>query len=124
MSSSKIEFIDYLNLFVRWRKYIIINFLIICVLAAGISLILPKIYRASSTIYPSAQSEGGLGISSLLTNLPISDLSLGGGMSEDANMLLAILDSRSMMESRGPSIQLAGALWHGKYGRNRANPAR
>ncbi|MBN1348200.1 hypothetical protein JXJ21_02205 [candidate division KSB1 bacterium] len=98
MPSPKVAFIDYLHTFISWRKQIIISFIIVCIIAAGISLLLPKAYKASATVYPASQEEAGLGLSSLLNNLPFAGLSLGN-MSEEANMFLAIVYSRTIMES-------------------------
>lgn len=90
--------INYLYIIVKWRKLIIINFLLISVLAAGFSLIMPKTYRANTIIMPPSDDASGIGLSSLLSGTPFSGMGLGG-MSEGVFQFLAILNSRTIMES-------------------------
>jgi len=100
MTTKKSDTLDYLSLLLSWRRKIIINCLIICVLAAGISLMLPKMYKSSTTMLPPTSDGGDLGLSSLLGNLPLGGLGLGMGMmSEETNTFIAILSSRTIAEN-------------------------
>jgi len=81
----------------RAKKFIIINFIVVSILAVGFSLLLPKWYRSSFTILPSSAggSElmvGGTGVVSTLSALGF------GGASEEINSYLTILKSRSLRE--------------------------
>ncbi|OQX85733.1 hypothetical protein B6D60_07390 [candidate division KSB1 bacterium 4484_87] len=98
MTGEKIRVVDYFTILVKWRKQIIINGFIICLITAIFSLIMPRSYKASTTILPPAE-EGGLGLSSLLNNLPIGGLGLGGMVSDETNVYLAILNSRTVAEN-------------------------
>ncbi len=99
MEKNEIGFVDYLSFLVKWRKVIIITFITVCVLAAGLSLILPKWYKANTTILPPVEEGSDLGISSLLSSIPFSGAGLGLGiMSEQTSLFLAIVNSRSVME--------------------------
>jgi len=94
----KITFLDYASVFMKWRKFIIINSFLLCLITAIISLIIPKTFKSNTVILPPISEEGGFGISQLLSNLPIPDIGMGS-MSEETNTFLAILDSRTVMES-------------------------
>lgn len=79
------------------RKFIIIFCLIVAVFSAGISLILPKWYRAKASILPPSSSSGMLGaLSSSLSSFGFGGLM--GGASDGSNRLLAIAKSRRMRE--------------------------
>jgi tyrosine-protein kinase Etk/Wzc len=41
-----------LGLIWQWRRFLIVNMLIVAVLAAGVSLLMPNVYRAGATILP------------------------------------------------------------------------
>lgn len=88
-----------LSLLFRWKKLIIINFLIITGTVVIISLFLPKWYKATASVLPSQDDDmlSNLGGGSLLMKslgaLPFSKL--GGKKSFD---YMAILNSRSAME--------------------------
>lgn len=100
MDKKEVSIIHYLSVFVEWRKFLIINFLIVCFIAAGISLSLPKWYTSMTTILPPTGESGDMGLSSLIGNLPLSGFGLGiGAISEQTNTFLAILNSRTVMEA-------------------------
>jgi len=92
------RFVDQLFVAFKWRKLIIINFLIISFLAAGYSLIMPKTYQAKTVILPPLENYSGFGISNIMEGTLFSGIGLGG-MSEGIAQFLAILHSRSIMES-------------------------
>ncbi|HPR88755.1 MAG TPA: Wzz/FepE/Etk N-terminal domain-containing protein [bacterium] len=94
----KKEWLDYLAVLIKWRRVIIINFIIVAVLAAVLSLIVPMTFRSSTTLMPPTEDNTDIGLSSLLSNLPLGGLALGG-MSDEANIFMAILKSRTVMES-------------------------
>jgi len=98
MEKKQVNIIDYLYVLVKWRKLIIINFLVVCIIAAGISLILPKWYRAETTILPPLEEGAQMGMSSIMRNLSVGGLGLGA-VSEETNLFLAILNSRTVMEA-------------------------
>jgi uncharacterized protein involved in exopolysaccharide biosynthesis len=98
MEKKEFNFIDYLFILVKRRKLIIVNFFIVTILTAAYSLIMPKTFTASTVVLPPA---GGSSLfSSLTANLPIGGL-LGGlaGASDETNILIAILKSRSIAEN-------------------------
>src|SRR5260221_3349788 len=95
------NFLDYLAILLRWRRFIIINFLIVSVLAVGISFLLPKWYKATASILP-PKDQGLLNL--LGTSNPVlkglSSLSKLGvaGQNSGADNYFSILQNPSMME--------------------------
>ncbi len=98
MEGNKSNFIDYFSVIVKWRKLIFINFIIVCIITAVISLILPKTFSANSTILPPTDEPDAFGLSSLIGNLPLGPLGFGG-VSEETYTFIAILHSRTVMET-------------------------
>ena len=72
--------LDHLGTIVRWRRMIIWSFLVVTIGTAAVSLILPKAYRATATVFPPQDSGDMLGgLSSLLADHPVNLLGLSGG---------------------------------------------
>ncbi|KPL16655.1 MAG: hypothetical protein AMJ92_12615 [candidate division Zixibacteria bacterium SM23_81] len=97
MSSREFKFWDYLAVLVKWRKLIVFNFVAVCLIAVGLSLVLPKWYKAKATILPPEESSSSSAIASLLTDLPLGGLTIPGAMTS-TNLFVAILGSRTVAE--------------------------
>lgn len=70
---------DHISVLARWRRMIFVCCFAVTLVTAGISLILPKSYRAYATVYPPQETAGGIGgLSALLQELPINLMGLGG----------------------------------------------
>jgi uncharacterized protein involved in exopolysaccharide biosynthesis len=94
----KINLYSYLSIIVGYRRFILLNFLGVCVAVAILSLFLPSWYSANTTILPPQREKLGLGVAS----------SLAGGISEfgtsmslplmvsPSDVLAAILKSRAV----------------------------
>lgn len=104
MQNSKL--IDYLWILVNSRKFIVKNFFIIVILAVVISLIIPKTFTANTTILPPSDEGSALGLSSFLANLPLDKFGLGGGVSDETFTFIAILNSRTVMETIAEKFHL------------------
>ncbi|MFQ6673573.1 MAG: GumC family protein [Fidelibacterota bacterium] len=80
----------------RW-KLILGNLVWVTLVAAGISLVMPKAFRSTALIMPpSTQPE--LGVLGAISELPLGGLNLGVGDNESLTFL-AILNSRTVMEN-------------------------
>ncbi len=99
MENREKKSINYLYILLGHWKTIIITFIVVSVITAGISLTLPRWYRAQTTILPPTSEEGKLGLSSLVGNLPFATALGLGEAQKDTDLLLAILKSRTVMES-------------------------
>ena len=61
MENKEINLVDYWNIIWKKRKFIIISLIIVSIITAGISFLLPKWYRATSVIMPPTTEEGQFG---------------------------------------------------------------
>jgi tyrosine-protein kinase Etk/Wzc len=94
----KISLYSYLSIIVGYRRFVLLNFLGVCVAVAILSLFLPSWYSANTTILPPQREKLGLGLAS----------SLAGGISEfgtsmslplmvsPSDVIAAILKSRAV----------------------------
>jgi len=88
--------LDAVSVLFQWRNFIVVNVLVVAVIAAVISLILPKWYKAEASILPPKERDlfSGIGsASSLLRGLT------GRGQSQNSYNYFAILKSRTAKES-------------------------
>ena len=100
MSQKLHQWIDFFDVIMKRRKLVTINFLAVSILAAAYSLILPKVYRAQTTILPPASEGGPFDLSSLISKVPLGSFGIDlGGVSEETYSILAVLKSRTIMES-------------------------
>lgn len=90
--------LDHLSVLVRWRRLILAAFFTVTLVTAGISLILPKAYRARAVVYPPRERQESFGLSALLGNLPMGLL----GVAESAvtaTEFVPILQSQRVAEA-------------------------
>jgi uncharacterized protein involved in exopolysaccharide biosynthesis len=98
---SEHKFSDYLYILYKWKKFLIINLLVIGIIVIIIAFLLPKQYKATATIMIPPQEQFGLGGLSSLLGDKSSLASLGmkafgvSNTSEDA--LLGIINSRTAL---------------------------
>ncbi|HHS13942.1 MAG TPA: hypothetical protein ENN03_09280 [bacterium] len=91
--------LDLLVLAAEHRKGLVIHFLIICGLTAGFSFIVPKTFRAETVLLPPVEDES-MGMGSLLSQIPLSGFGFSlSPVSEETNIYIAILNSRTVMET-------------------------
>ncbi len=90
----------FIEIIIRWRRLLIINFILAAVLTLSVLLLFPNRYRASASIMPPESDAGGLGLAGMLPS-GISSL-LGGsglslpGMATPSDLYAAILRSRAV----------------------------
>lgn len=96
-----VNLLDYVGVIVKWRKFIIINLLVVTILAAVVSLLLPRWYKATVSILPPKEqgtiSQYGA-VGTLLKGLSPAQRISGFGQDLGVYNYLAILKSRSAME--------------------------
>jgi len=94
--------VDFLEVLLRWRKFIVVNFLVVTLSALIISFILPQWYKSTASILP-PKDQGIMNIfgisASALKSLPLGQKLTGLGQKPGVYNYLAILNSRSAMES-------------------------
>jgi tyrosine-protein kinase Etk/Wzc len=92
--------VDILLVLGRWKRFILLNVIIVTGLAAAASFMLPRVYKSTATVMPpkntSPLSLFGLSSSSLARQFnPLSALS--GGLSPNLYTFVAVLKSQSML---------------------------
>ena len=96
----KPTFTDYLSILYKWKKFLIINLLIVTIIATTVSFLIPETFKSTAKIILAPQnSMNGLG--SLLGNN--SALSFGAelfgiGGSTNEDLILGLLNSRVIIE--------------------------
>ncbi len=97
METRKVSPVDFIYVLFKWRRLIIINFLVVSLLAIIVSLLLPKWYRSTAVVMPPKSDFPGFDLASMVSKLPISGLGLSRGSGE-TQTFMAILASRTLME--------------------------
>ncbi|MCD6334618.1 MAG: hypothetical protein J7M27_04725 [Candidatus Latescibacteria bacterium] len=97
MEKSSINVLDYLYLLVRRWKWIVANFLIVCIVAGAISLLLPEWYASTAVILPPKEEKEQFGLTAILSEIPIPKLRLGE-KGTPADIFIGILKSRNVAE--------------------------
>jgi len=92
----EINILDYFQVLVKRRKMILGLVLGVMILTAIISLILPKTYRATTTLLPPEESQG-LGLETMLTKTPLPGLRIPRA-SKTADVFVQILKSRTVAQ--------------------------
>ncbi len=107
MEKKEVSFIDTLYVFVKWRKLVILIFIVVCLITAAVSLVLPRWYKAWTIILPPGEEVTASGLSSLINDLPFSGFGIGtGAVSGEASLLIAIVQSRTLMETVAVNFDL------------------
>jgi tyrosine-protein kinase Etk/Wzc len=84
----------------QWRRFLFVNVVAVAVLAAGVSLLLPNVYRAGATILPPKGESSGLPIQLMdaisgMGNIGVGTSGLRGSSSE---LLATVLRSRRLAD--------------------------
>lgn len=99
MKSKEVNFWDYVIIIVKWRKLIVTSFVIVCIIASVVSLILPKWYKVKATLLPPVdQTSSSFRLASMLSELPIGEFGVPG-VSSPLDIFKAILESRTVAEA-------------------------
>ena len=94
-----IRFLDYIYVLYKWKKFIIINMILILLITAGLSLLIDNKYKAKATVMlPQNSQLGGSALSGVLSG---ASSILGGslfGANNNTDRMLGILNSRTVLE--------------------------
>jgi len=98
------------SLLVKWRKLILANFLIFSVVAAGVSLILPKWYTSTATLLP-PEGQQMINLEMMgMASMPSFSLPTFPGMIGPSDIYMAILRSRNVREGVIKKLNLKEAF--------------
>ncbi len=94
----EVSFTDYLSILLKWKKFIIINLLIVSIGATVYSFMIHETFKSTATLMLPGEKEMGLG--SLLgggSALSFGAQLLGGGNTNE-DVILGLLNSRTIIE--------------------------
>lgn len=94
---SKDSFVLFLAVLWRQRNLLIRNFIIASIIFVSIALVMPKTYRATTTLMPPTSDMSMGMLSAAMASSPLSAL-MGSGSSSEAMSTIAILQSRTLAE--------------------------
>ncbi len=95
----EVSFTDYLSILLKWKKFLIINLLLVTIGATIYSFMIPKTYKSITTLMLPGEKEMGLG--SLLgggSALSFGAQLLGGGSASE-DLIMGILNSRTILSN-------------------------
>ncbi len=98
------KFSDYLYILYKWKKFIILNILIIGIILTVISFLIPKTYKATAKVMIPPESSLSLGgltglVGGSRSTSGLSSRILGMGQTTSEDVVLAILNSRTALEN-------------------------
>ena len=86
-----------LRLFWASKRFIVINFFVVAILAAGFSLLLPNWYQSFTSVLPSSAGSGESIMGGIGSLSPLAAF-MGSGATEELNNYISILKSRNVRE--------------------------
>ena len=105
-----INLMDYLALLLRWKRYIVINLVVLTVLTAGITLLIPNRFKSTASLLPPKQRSGA-SLQGSISQIARDFLPLGNlgrlGTPQEAYNYLAVLGSYTAMEKLIKKFDLA-----------------
>jgi len=83
----------------QWRRFIVINVFAVAVLTAGVTLLLPNVYRATATILPPKGESAGLPSQLMDALSGLGNIGMGAGLrSSSSDLLATVLRSRRLAD--------------------------
>lgn len=98
---------DYISVVVRWRSILFFNVITITILAAIVSLVLPKKYTSTGKLLPPLLSGESMEISGISSMLAGAGLPVGMGATP-SDLFSALLKSRTVLDSVIERCELKG----------------
>ena len=102
MAQNELTLLDLIYLLFQKRRQIILTVLVVALLSAAFTFVVPRWYSAKVTLLPPSEDGADFGISSIISSLPVGGMGLGlglGTLSDETNIYLAILNSRSVLST-------------------------
>lgn len=97
MTKNRFFWLDALLTLLKWKRFLIVNVLVVAVVVAGLSLLLPNWYQGEATILPPENQQQVLNFGGLVPGI-IGGMDLPM-MASPSDILAAIADSRVVAES-------------------------
>ena len=110
MERKEVNLLDYFYLLYKGRTFIFWNFVIVILLAAALSIVLPVYYKSSIRIMPPTDKQQAFGFSDVLASIPVTRLQLGSrgspvdiamGILKLETVAISIIDKFNLVEVYG-----------------------
>ena len=96
----EVTFTDYLSVLYKWKKFLIINLVVVTVIATAVSFLIPETFKSTASVMLAPKNSlGGLG--SLVSGnsaLSLGAKLIGVGGNTDEDLILGLLNSRTIIE--------------------------
>jgi len=110
---------DYLSIILKWKKFLIINLLIVGIVTTGLTYLIPEKFKASSTVMIQEASGGGL-LGGMMQDLGgVFSQAFGGGGGNSEDKLFGFLSSNQMSEKIIANFNLVDYYEIEKYKRDK-----
>lgn len=94
----EVSFTDYLSILLKWKKFLIINLLIVGIITTGITFLIPEKYKANSSVMIQESSSNGL-LGGMMQDIGgVFSKAFGGGSGNSEDKLFGFLSSNQMAE--------------------------
>lgn len=94
----EVSFTDYLSILLKWKKFLIINLLIVGIITTWITFLIPEKYKATSTVMIQESSSNGL-LGGVMQDIGgVFGKAFGGGSGNSEDKLFGFLSSNQMAE--------------------------
>jgi len=115
----EVLFTDYLSILLKWKKFLIINLLIIGIVTTGITFLIPEKYKATSSVMIQESSGNGL-LGGMMQDLGgVFSKAFGGGGGNSEDKLFGFLSSNQMAEKIIKNFNLVEYYEIEKYKRDK-----
>ena len=94
------KFSDYLSIVLKWKKFLIINLLIVLIISLVVAFLIPQTYKATTTLMLPKNQDimGASSLTGLLSSAsPFLGSKLFGGSGQSMDEIFGILNSRRML---------------------------
>ena len=115
MKNRDVTLTDHLSVLFKWKKFIIINLIIISAITTGITFLIPEYFKATTTVMIQDSGEGGL-LSGMVSDLGgVFSKAFGGGGDNTENKLFGFLNSTQFSENIIDKFKLTEYYEFDKY---------
>lgn len=98
MERKEVNVLDYIFLLYEARFFIVINFIVVCLVASVLSFIMPEYYESTAVLLPPTETKRTFGFSDVLSSIPVTTLRLGSKGSP-SDVFMGILQSQTVQVS-------------------------
>lgn len=98
MERKEVNVLDYIFLLYDARYFIIVNFIVVCLVASVLAYTMPEYYRSTVVLLPPTETKRTFGFTDVLSSIPVTTLRLGSKGSP-SDIFMGILQSQTIKVS-------------------------